>query len=82
MTEPLAPRPADQVPSKPGGWTRQSAGAMFAAVAAFLLTRDVTFGFFMQTLPDWAYRATVFTGLAVSAAAYGLALLWLRRLPH
>lgn len=54
---------------------------MFAAVAAFLITRDVTFGFFTQTLPDWAYTATVLTGLAVSALAYSLAVLWLRRLP-
>ncbi len=54
---------------------------MFAALAAFLVTRDVTFGFFMRTLPDWAYEATFFTGLPVSAVAYGLAVLWLRRLP-
>lgn len=54
---------------------------MFAAVAAFLITRDVTFGFFRQTLPDWAYTATLLAGLAVSAVAYGLAVLWLRRLP-
>ncbi|MFJ9097660.1 hypothetical protein [Streptomyces sp. LUP47B] len=51
---------------------------MFAAVAAFLITRDVTFGFFRQTLPDRAYTATVLAGLAVSAVAYGLAVLWLR----
>lgn len=54
---------------------------MFAALSAFLVTRDVTFGFFMRSLPDWAYEATIFTGLAVSAVAYGLALWWLRRLP-
>lgn len=54
---------------------------MFAALAAFLVTRDVTFGFFMRTLPGWAYTATVLAGLAVSAVAYGLAVLWLRRLP-
>lgn len=81
MTEPLAPRPDGRVASKPGRWTQQSAGAMFAAVAAFLITRDVTFGFFRHTLPDWAYTATVLAGLAVSAVAYGLAVLWLRRLP-
>ena len=66
---------------KSGRWTQQSAGAMFAAVAAFLITRDVTFGFFRQTLPDWAYTAMVLAGLAVSVVAYGLAVLWLRRLP-
>ena len=54
---------------------------MFAAVAAFLITRDATFGFIRQALPDRAYTATVLAGLAVSAVAYGLAVLWLRRLP-
>jgi hypothetical protein len=54
---------------------------MFAAVAAFLITRDVTFGFLRQSVPDWAYTATLLAGLAASAVAYGLALLWLRRLP-
>ncbi len=34
-----------------------------------------------NTLPDGAYTATVLAGLAVSAVAYGLAVLWLRRLP-
>ncbi|MGX9889001.1 hypothetical protein [Streptomyces sp. NPDC002276] len=62
-------------------FTRQSAGAMFAAVAAFLLTRDATFGYFRHALPYWAYRATTLTGLAAAAVAYGLATLWLRRLP-
>jgi hypothetical protein len=81
VTEPLAPRPDGRVASKTGRWTKQSAGATFAAVAAFAVTRDVTFGFFRQTLPDWAYTATVLAGLAVSAVAYGLAASWLRRLP-
>jgi hypothetical protein len=80
VTEP-APRPDGRVVSKTGRWTKQSAGATFAAVAAFAFTRDVTFGFFRQTLPDWAYTATFLAGLAVSAVAYGLALLWIRRLP-
>lgn len=54
---------------------------MFAAVAAFLITRDATFGFFRQALPDRAYTATVLAGFAVSAVAHGLAMVWLRRLP-
>jgi hypothetical protein len=54
---------------------------MFAAVAAFLLTRDAVFGYFRHALPDWAYRATTLAGLAAAAVAYGLATLWLRRLP-
>jgi len=54
---------------------------MFAALAAFLLTRDVVFGFYWRTLPDWAYTATFLTGLPVSAVAYALARLWLGRLP-
>jgi len=62
-------------------FTRQSAGAMFAAAAAFLLTRDATFGYFRHALPDWAYRATTLTGLAAAAVAYGIATLWLRLLP-
>lgn len=81
VTEPLVPRPGGHVASKPGRWTRQSAGGMFAALAAFLITRDATFGFFRHTWPDRAYTATVLTGLAVSAVAYGLAVSWLRRLP-
>ncbi|MFJ5303971.1 hypothetical protein [Streptomyces sp. NPDC088350] len=64
-----------------GRFTKESAGALFAAFAAFLLTRDATFGYFRHALPDWAYRATALTGLAVAAVTYGLATLWLRRLP-
>jgi hypothetical protein len=33
-------------------------------------------------LPEHAYTATVLAGLAVSAVAYSLAVLWLRRLPY
>ncbi|MFF3516808.1 hypothetical protein [Streptomyces sp. NPDC002573] len=77
MTEHLAPRPA----AKAGRWTKQSAGATFAAVAAFAITRDVAFEPFKQVLPDWAYTATVLVGLIAAAGAYRLALLWLRRLP-
>jgi hypothetical protein len=54
---------------------------MFAAVAAFAFTRDLTFGLFRQQLPDWAYTATALAALAMSAVAYGLAVLWIRRLP-
>ncbi|MER6243560.1 hypothetical protein [Streptomyces griseorubiginosus] len=81
MTEPFAPRPGDRLGSKPGQWTRQSAGAFFAALAAFLLTRDATFGYFWRTLPDHAYTVTFLVGLAVSAVVYGLAGWWLRQLP-
>lgn len=77
MTEPLVPRPA----AKTGRWTKQSAGATFAAAAAFAITRDVAFEPFRQALPDWAYTATVLVGLIVAAGVYCLALLWLRRLP-
>lgn len=80
VTEP-APHPDGRATSKRGRWTKQSAGATFAAVAAFALTRDVTFGFFRQQMPDRAYTATILAGLAVSAVAYGLAVLWIRRLP-
>jgi hypothetical protein len=80
VTEP-APRPDGRLASQTGRWTKQSAGATFAAVAAFALTRDATFGFFRQTLPDWAYTLTVLAGLAASAVAYGLAVWWIRRLP-
>lgn len=76
MTEPFTPRS-----DRPGRWTQQSAGARFAAIAAFLITRDVTFEPFRQMLPGWAYTATVLTGLAVAAIAFGVAKLWLRRLP-
>ncbi|MDT0464338.1 hypothetical protein [Streptomyces gibsoniae] len=77
MTEPLAPRPA----AKAGRWTKQSAGATFAAAAALAFTRDVAFETFKQVLPDWAYTATTVVGLIAAAGAYCLALLWLRRLP-
>ncbi|WP_405839994.1 hypothetical protein [Streptomyces sp. NBC_01518] len=62
-------------------FTKESAGALFAAFAAFLLARDVTFDYFRHALPDWAYRASGLVGLAAALAAYGLAALWLRRLP-
>lgn len=77
VTEPLAPRPA----AKTRRWTKQSAGATFAAAAGFAITRDVAFEPFRQALPHWAYTATVLVGLVVAAGAYRLALLWLRRLP-
>ena len=64
-----------------GRFTKDSAGALFAAFAAFLLTRDATFGFFRHELPRRAYTSTTLAGLAVAAVAYGLSLLWLRRLP-
>ncbi|MFJ9894897.1 hypothetical protein ACIQPR_16420 [Streptomyces sp. NPDC091280] len=62
-------------------FTRQSAGALFAAFAAFLLTRDITFDYFRHALPDWAYTASGLTGIAASIVAYPLAARWLRRLP-
>ena len=77
VTEPLAPRPA----AKSRQWTKQSAGAMFAAAAAFEFTRGIALEIFGQVLPDWAYTATGLTQLIVAAGAYRLALLWLRRLP-
>lgn len=77
MTEPLAPRPA----AKTGRWTKQSAGAWFAAVAAFELARDIVFESFRKVLPDWAYTATCLVGFIAAASAYRLALSWLKRLP-
>ncbi|WP_093498248.1 hypothetical protein [Streptomyces sp. Ag109_O5-10] len=82
MTEPFVPRGTDdRRASTAGRWTKQSAGATFAALAGFLITRDVTFGLYVRTLPGRAYTATVLTGFAVSAVVYRLARLWLRRLP-
>jgi hypothetical protein len=54
---------------------------MFAAVAAFALTRDIAFEPIRQMLPDWAYTATTTVGLVVAVGAYCVALLRLRRLP-
>jgi nitrate reductase gamma subunit len=55
---------------------------MFAAVAAFTITRDAVFEFFSHRLPEYAYTSTTLAGFAVAAVAYGLATLWLRRLPQ
>ena len=77
VTEPLAPRPA----AKTGRWTKQSAGAWFAAVAAFELARGVAFEPFRKVLPDWAYTATFLVGFIAAAGAYRVTLSWLKRLP-
>ncbi|MGY1501415.1 hypothetical protein ACW4TU_33360 [Streptomyces sp. QTS52] len=82
MTEPLGPgRIVGRTGPKPGQWTKQSAGAMFAGVAAFAITRDIAFERFRHTLPGHAYTATVLVGFVVAAVASRVALLWLRRLP-
>jgi hypothetical protein len=54
---------------------------MFAAVAAFVITRDAAIGYFLRSLPEYAHVATGLVGFGVSSIAYGLARLWLRRLP-
>ncbi|MBM9504396.1 hypothetical protein [Actinacidiphila acididurans] len=75
-------RPGDRpTPSRASHWTKERAGAMFAALAAGFFTFIITFDVFRRIVPDWMYLATIASGAVVALGAYRISLSWLKRLP-
>ncbi|MDQ0904755.1 hypothetical protein QFZ22_000740 [Streptomyces canus] len=88
VTDPFAPSPDGQLTRPPASVptgrrrrTKESDGGMFAAFAAFWCTQMLVFQPVSQLLPEYEHVVTALTGLLAAAAAYPLAIWWLKRLP-
>lgn len=60
---------------------QESAGAFFAATAAFVVVQVQVFEPVSRLLPEYAHRVTTLAGILVVTLAHSLATRWLKRLP-
>jgi hypothetical protein len=84
VTDPFAPPPetgSTTVTSARRRWTKESAGGLFAATAAFVVVQVLVFEPVSRLLPEYAHRVTALAGILGATLAHPLATRWLRRLP-
>lgn len=88
VTDPFAPPPdvglvppSAPVTSERRRWTKESAGGLFAAAAAFAGAQVLVFEPVSQLLPRYEHRVTALAGILAATVAYPLATRWLERLP-
>ncbi|MER5828411.1 hypothetical protein ABT086_40965 [Streptomyces mirabilis] len=84
VTDPFAPPPetgSTAVTSERRRWTKESAGGLFAATAAFVVVQVLVFEPVSRLLPEYAHRVTTLAGILGATLAHPLATRWLKRLP-
>ncbi|MFJ1557251.1 hypothetical protein [Streptomyces mirabilis] len=84
MTDPFAPpleAGSTTVTSERRRWTKESAGGLFAATAAFVVVQVLVFEPVSRLLPECAHRVTTLAGILGVTLAHPLATRWLKRLP-
>ena len=70
----------DEIPRQ-FGWTKDKAGAAFAAWAVFFLAGPAALEWTSRAFPDWAYRLAFIISIALAVPAYWMGLRVMKRLP-
>ena len=71
---------SDEIPRRLG-WTKDKAGAAFAAGAVFFLTNPSTLAWTSRAFPDWAHSLATIISIALAVPAYWIGLRIMKRLP-
>ncbi|MDF2270269.1 hypothetical protein P2Q00_33300 [Streptomyces coacervatus] len=71
---------SDEIPRRPG-WTKDKAGAAFAAWAVFFLANPAALEWTSRAFPDWAHRLATIISIALAVPAYWMGLRFMKRLP-